>query len=318
MAEFETTSCPVCRGQKSTEFLDAPDRFASNLTASLSILRCESCSMVYLNPRPTEEESKQYYQHEEYLPFSSTQQGKSVTGLAYRLVRRINLRWKRRLIEHYWRKGKAKGAGRLLDVGCGTGEFLEAVRRGGWQVEGVERDENASAWARESLGIPVETGSVDTLQTTSGLFDVITLWHVLEHLYDPGAAVRKIRDLLANDGYVLIALPNVGGLDSRVYGANWIALDTPRHVNHFSPTTLTRLLTEAGFVPLARRQLPFDAFFNTIMSEELAAKRGKSSVLVWPFRVIRASVVSLISLFGGSRLFSARYGATMVFLFEKA
>jgi len=222
------------------------------------------------------------------------------------------------LIEHYWRKGKAKGAGRLLDVGCGTGEFLEAVRRGGWQVEGVERDENASAWARESLGIPVETGSVDTLQTTSGLFDVITLWHVLEHLYDPGAAVRKIRDLLANDGYVLIALPNVGGLDSRVYGANWIALDTPRHVNHFSPTTLTRLLTEAGFVPLARRQLPFDAFFNTIMSEELAAKRGKSSVLVWPFRVIRASVVSLISLFGGSRLFSARYGATMVFLFEKA
>jgi len=205
----------------------------------------------------------------------------------------------------------------LLDIGCGTGEFLAAVRKGGWQVEGVERDEKASSWARDSLGIPVTAGDLYSLPSTAGPFDVITLWHVLEHLYDPARAVQRIGDLLGKDGYLLIALPNIESIDARVYGADWIALDTPRHVNHFSPGTLTRLLTDAGFAPLARRQLPFDAFFNTLMSEGLRAKRAHSSRLVWPFRLVRAGVVSLMSLLGGSRVCSARYGATMVFLFGK-
>ncbi len=317
MAEFETTPCPVCQSHRSVDFLNAPDRFSADLSASFSLLRCESCAMVYLSPRPTEAESWRYYQHEAYLPFSSAQQGKSATDRVYRLVRRVNLRWKRRLIEQYWRGGTAKGAGRLLDIGCGTGEFLAAVRKGGWQVEGVERDEKASTWARESLGIPVRTGDLDSLPTTSAPFDIITLWHVLEHLYDPVGAVRRIRDLLAKGGFVLIALPNIRGIDARIYGSDWIALDTPRHVNHFAPTTLTRLLTDAGFVPLARRQLPFDAFFNTLMSEELRGKRRSSSILFLPFRLVRAGAVSLLSLLGGSRVFSARYGATMVFLFGK-
>jgi len=115
--------------------------------------------------------------------------------------------------------------------------------------------------------------------------------------------VRRLHGLLAKDGFLLIAVPNIGGIDARVYGSDWIALDTPRHVNHFASSSLTRLLTDAGFTSLARRQLPVDPFFNAIMSEELGRKRRRSSFLSLPFRYIRACVVSLCSLAGGSRLF---------------
>jgi 2-polyprenyl-3-methyl-5-hydroxy-6-metoxy-1,4-benzoquinol methylase len=273
--------------------------------------------MVYLSPRPPESESWRYYQHEEYLPFSSAQEGGSLTEQVYKAVRKVNLRWKRKLIEHYWRGGTAKGAGRLLDVGCGTGEFLEAVRRGGWQVDGLERDEKASTWARENYGLSVRTGNVQDIPGDAGPFDVITMWHVVEHLYDPAGVVRRLLSLLEKDGFLLIAVPNIGGIDAMVYGANWIALDTPRHVNHFTADTLTRLLTDAGFTSISRRQLPFDPFFNTLMSEELGRKRSRSSHFTLPFRFLRAGLVSLCSLAGGSRLLSGRYGATLVFLFGR-
>ncbi len=318
MAEMVSAVCPVCGSDRTTERLKAPDRFSGDLALSFAIMKCTPCGMVYLNPRPPESESWRYYQHDEYLPFSSAQGSSTLTEQVYKVVRKVNLRWKRKLIEHYWRGATAKGPGRLLDVGCGTGEFLEAIKRGGWQVEGLERDEKASAWARKELGIPVRTGDVQSLPSNAGPFDVITMWHVLEHLYDPQGAVRRLHGLLAKDGFLLIAVPNIGGIDARVYGSDWIALDTPRHVNQFASSSLTRLLTDAGFTSLARRQLPVDPFFNAIMSEELGRKRRQSSLLSLPFRYIRAGVVSLCSLAGGSRIFSGRYGATMVFLFGRA
>jgi hypothetical protein len=143
------------------------------------------------------------------------------------------------------------------------------------------------------------------------------MWHVLEHLYAPAAAIVRVKDLLKADGLALIATPNISGVDAGVYQTDWIALDAPRHVSLFSPETLTRLLVDHGFVPLARRQLPFDAFFNTMMSERLGAERARSSVLSWLFRLPRAAFVSLFSLVGGSRPLAARFGATLVYLFSK-
>jgi SAM-dependent methyltransferase len=181
----------------------------------------------------------------------------------------------------------------------------------------LERDEKASAWARENLGIPVTSGDLHSLPEHAGPFDVITMWHVLEHLYDPAHAVKRLHGLLAKTGFLLVAVPNIGGIDAQVYRGNWIALDTPRHVNHFAASSLTRLLTGAGFSPLANRQLPLDPFFNTFMSEELGRKRSQATSLSLPFRYARAGLVSLLSLAGGSRLFSGRFGATLVFLFAK-
>ena len=317
MVEMVQAVCPVCSSPEGSVHLAAPDRFSEDLAASFTLQKCARCGLVFLNPRPPESESWRFYQHEEYLPFASAQGSGSLRERVYKSVRRINLRWKRRLIERYWRGGSAKGAGRLLDVGCGTGEFLATLRQGGWQVEGLERDEKASAWAREKLGMRVVTGDVSVLPPDAGPFDVVTMWHVLEHLYDPAGALRRLHSLLADDGFLLIAVPNIGGMDARVYGADWIALDTPRHVNHFAPSSLTRLLSATGFAPLAQRQLPFDPFFNTLMSEDLARKRNRGGFMGLPFRYARAGLVSVLSLCAGSRIFSGRYGATMVFLFRK-
>jgi 2-polyprenyl-3-methyl-5-hydroxy-6-metoxy-1,4-benzoquinol methylase len=272
--------------------------------------------MVYLSPRPVESESGEYYRHAEYLPFSSLEKGESVTERVYKLGRRLNLRWKRKLIDRHWRGSTAKGPGRLLDVGCGTGEFLFAMKRVGWQVEGIEREKEAAEWGAKAWGVPVHAGDLGSFQT-GGQFDVITMWHVLEHLYDPGEAFGRLKDLLSPDGFLLVAVPNIGGVDAMIYREHWIALDLPRHVNHFSTGALARLFSLCGFEPFLRRQLPFDAFFNVLLSEQLGAKRSHSSVLLWPFRFIRAGFVAAVSLIGGSRLFSGRFGPTLVFLARK-
>jgi 2-polyprenyl-3-methyl-5-hydroxy-6-metoxy-1,4-benzoquinol methylase len=307
-------------------YCEAPDRFHPD-EALYSIQRCLQCGMIYLNPRPAEEDSGRFYDHADYLPFASLQQKRSFLNQIYGFLRRLNLRWKRRIVTDF--VGKAKGgaplAAHLLDIGCGTGEFLAAMKVGGWQVEGLERDERAASWARRYYEIPVSTGSVEQLAASTQQYDVITLWHVLEHLYDPGRALKIIAGRLRENGWLLIAVPNINGIDSRVYKGNWVALDAPRHLNHFSLDTLARLGSKHGLTLRWWRQLPLDAFFNSLMSEKLAAQRQRekwlrSYGLLWPLRLMRIILVAFASLVGGSHTpFSyAAYGASLVCFFEKS
>ena len=317
MLELELIACPVCGGARSTLIRRAPDRFALAAGEEYKIVRCLDCGMAYVNPRPVEHVSEEFYRHEGYQPFSSLENRGSFLDRIYRTVRRVNLRWKRRLVEGYWRGSRVANAGRLLDVGCGTGEFLGAMKKGGWAVEGLERNENAAGWASKTWGAPVHTGGVQDLPAGEGLFNVITLWHVLEHLYHPCDALTLLNANLADGGFLIIASPNISGVDSRVYGNNWIAIDAPRHVNHFSPGPLIDLVSRSGFRLFARRQLPFDPFFNALMSEQLLAQRSQSPGILLPLRIVRFFIVACSSLLGGSRLFSACFGATMVFVFQK-
>jgi SAM-dependent methyltransferase len=246
----------------------------------------------------------------------------------YAFLRRANLRWKRRAIMDFWQKTRGHlplASCPLLDVGCGTGEFLASMKAAGWQVEGLERDERAAAWAREHYEIPVSTGSVEQVMTSTQQYDVITMWHVLEYLYDPRQALAIISSRLRDDGWLLIAVPNISGIDARVYKANWVALDAPRHLNHFSLDTLARLGSKHGLTLRWWRQLPLDAFFNALMSERVAAQRRRERWLrpygfLWPLRLLRAAGVALISLIGGSHTpFSyAAYGASLVCFFAKS
>jgi len=316
MTDQEVVPCPLCRSEQRSLFCRATDRFSPQSSERYSLQRCLDCGMVYLSPRPTEMDSPQFYQHADYLPFASLGQEGSVVGWLYRIVRRLNLRWKRQLVDGYWRGARAAKPGRLLDVGCGTGEFLSVMKREGWEVEGLERDEHASAFARTRWGVSVFTGGVENIPRDSRSYDVITLWHVLEHLYDPARVLSILKLHLSAGGLLLIATPNVEGFDSRVYKENWIALDVPRHVNHFSSGSLNRLLTEGGFEFHACRQLPFDPFFNTLLSEQLAARQTPGWGFLWPFRLIRAGLVSISSLISGSRLFGSKFGATLVCVFR--
>lgn len=268
--------------------------------------------MIYLNPRPAEAVSGRYYRHEAYLPFASLAARQTATQKLYGSLRRVNLNWKRRLISRFCAPGT------LLDVGCGTGEFLAFMRACGWQVCGLERDGAAADWGRRKFQLEIETGSVQDLKEGSPC-DAITLWHVLEHLYAPKAALQHLRNRLADSGILIIAVPHVAGVDAAFYGKHWIALDVPRHVNHFTLPALRHLAEACGYKLRTCRQLPLDAFFNTVMSEQLQAQATKSGSWLLPLRLARAAALTTASLFAGSRLcpFGFR-GATLVAVLEKS
>jgi 2-polyprenyl-3-methyl-5-hydroxy-6-metoxy-1,4-benzoquinol methylase len=335
---LQRATCPLCGAEKAETYAEAPDRFLPKSGQLYLLRRCVQCNMIYLNPRPSEADSGRFYEHAEYLPFASLTPNRSLTARLYDLLRRVNLSWKRRMTIDFWQRNRQVASGKsasnqpvnlqtchLLDIGCGTGEFLAVMKATGLQVEGLERDERAAAWAREHHQIPVAAGSVEQLAASTQQYDVITLWHVLEHLYNPGRALEIIAQRLRENGVLLIAVPNIAGMDARIYKSNWVALDAPRHVNHFSLDTLARLGSKHGLTLRWWRQLPLDAFFNALMSEKLAAQRRprrwlRPSGFMWPLRLVRALLAALASLIGGSHTpFSyAAYGASLVCFFEKS
>lgn len=268
--------------------------------------------MIFLNPRPTEIDSSAFYDQVEYLPFSSAASRKSFLSTVYAVARRYNLKWKKNLISKIHRRG------RLLDVGCGTGEFLHEMQKAGWAVRGVERDATASQFAREHLQLNVITGGVEVLEQLHEKFEVITLWHVLEHLYQPKEALQKLKLMLSDEGVLIIAVPNVGGIDAKIYGEHWVALDAPRHVQHFTLSTLQEMAAAVVLKLLRSRQLPLDAFFSTLMSERRQSLLAHSSFLLWPLRMARSFLVAVASLVVGSRMASGgARGATIVACFTK-
>ena len=313
MCNLQNSPCPLCRGNSFDPYLRAPDRFDLGAGELYQLQRCRQCRMIYLNPRPTETDSARFYQNENYLPFASANAPRTMLARLYDLLRRYNLRWKRKLLARFIPTGS------LLDAGCGTGEFIDEMRRAGWQVHGLERDASASAWAREHLQLPVDTGSLQDLDSIHSSFDAITLWHVLEHLYDPRGALEILNRRLKAQGFLVIAVPNAAALDAKIYRQNWIALDAPRHVNHFTLETLAGCAQLAGFTLRWWQQLPLDAFFNALMSEKLAIEIKRAGVWEWPLRGLRAGMVACLSLLGGGHNpFSTQFrGATIVGVFQK-
>ena len=138
--------------------------------------------------------------------------------------------------------------GRLLDVGCGSGLFLERMRDFGWQVAGVEPDAPAASTARRRLGEGcLVVPHIDDPALTRETFDAITLSHVIEHVPDPVGTLRSCRDLLEPNGTLVCVTPNTGSLGARSFGASWLHWDPPRHLNLFDPASLERAVREAEF-----------------------------------------------------------------------
>jgi SAM-dependent methyltransferase len=137
--------------------------------------------------------------------------------------------------------------GRVLDIGCGTGEFLAAMRRLGWDTHGVEPNEGAAAYAREKLGLDVRADDLQNLDLPDCSFDLVTLWTVLEHLHDPGSVLRTARRILRPSGLLIISIPDIQSLDARCFGTSWVGYDTPRHLYVFSRDNIRSLLAQAGF-----------------------------------------------------------------------
>jgi 2-polyprenyl-3-methyl-5-hydroxy-6-metoxy-1,4-benzoquinol methylase len=255
------TSCPVCGSGEHKLFLSCRDYTVSG--EDFNIRQCTQCQFKFTSPRPSQDAIGPYYQSEAYISHSDSTNG--IINKLYHAVRRRTLAGKVNLINQLHPKGT------LLDVGCGTGSFLKACADAGWQTKGVEADPAARQKAIQFSGAEVQA---DLLQAYKGKkFDVITLWHVLEHLHQLEESILKIKTLMAKEAILVVAVPNSNSFDAQYYRQHWAAYDVPRHLYHFSQDTLSRLLAKHGLKVADTIPMKFDAFYISMLSTKYRSGR---------------------------------------------
>lgn len=233
--------CNICGSTAAVAYSTPVDYISGE---RFMVVRCQNCSLIYVHPQPLAADLGRYYPagHQQADPaFYEKMDAKA----------RVN----------FVRKAVAVGPGRALDVGCGKGLFLIGLRELGWQVCGTELSEQSSAFARNS-GLSVYTKAIEDAPFEDGSFDLITLFHVLEHLPQPLDTLVTAFSLLRPGGAMLVEVPNIGSWYARVFGDNWFHYDVPRHLFHFNPETLHRIVSAAGF-HISRtetRNIQYDAF----------------------------------------------------------
>ncbi|QKZ15649.1 methyltransferase domain-containing protein [Spirosoma sp. KUDC1026] len=256
--------CPVCDTNQFTNVLTCKDYLVSS--QNFTIQQCNKCGFKFTNPRPDASTIGSYYKSDQYVSHNDT--GGGLINSVYRLVRNYTLRGKVNLIN------KLTGrVGEVLDIGCGTGSFLLACQQAGWNITGVEPDTDARKVAEEKLSMPVEE-SIEMVEAKQN-FDVISMWHVLEHMPDLNKVVSQLYSLLSNEGTVIIAVPNCASYDADYYKSYWAAYDVPRHFYHFTPDTITALFKKHGFTLTDQKQMPFDAFYISMLSSKY--RTGKTN-----------------------------------------
>ncbi len=261
--------CPVCGcSDRVLIHKNLRDRIFFCAPGEWSIYQCQDCNTGYLDPRPTPASIGLAYQNY----FTHVKGDRIKLALKQRIRRTLADGYRRyqfgpskRLssvvdVLASWlipRQKAIMDAGmrhlprpsmgqRLLDVGCGSGEFLERARSNGWEVVGIELDPKAVE-ASQSRGLDVRMGSIDSLDLACEEFDGITIRHVIEHLYDPIAALKICHNLLKPKGWIWVETPNLSSQGHHLYGADWRDLDPPRHLIHFNPSSLRYALEQAGF-----------------------------------------------------------------------
>jgi 2-polyprenyl-3-methyl-5-hydroxy-6-metoxy-1,4-benzoquinol methylase len=310
-SRMEKTRCPLCDSMRGEMFLEVPDRFRLESHVLHTLVRCLDCKHVFLHTAPTDQAS--HYGHDDYLPFVSTTRQVSLTAALYRALRSLNNASKRRRIERFKR-----ARGTLLDVGCGTGEFLKEMQSAGWKVKGFERDERAAAHGRERLGLDVVSEA--QWESMSDSFDVVTMWHTLEHMENPPRTLASLHARLKPSGLLVLSVPNLESVDARFYCSDWVAYDAPRHLHHFTPESIRRVCRDSGFRLLHAGALYLDSPFNALMSEAIRCKRRDSGFVGRALGFLRGIVVAKAAFLAGllSRGDSARYtGSSIVTIWER-
>ena len=254
-------NCPICKYPEFKNYIICKDHMVTG--ESFAITRCEQCGFLFTNPRPTSDILKKYYETGSYLSHQTKTKG--LFDLGYNLVRKYALHKKLKLINDLASKKT------LLDFGCGTGAFLKTCQKNGWKVDGVEFMDPARNIAESKLGIPIYTQIKDIPKNK--YFKVITLWHVLEHIYDLNDTFKRMVRHLDKKGKVVIAVPNIESLDATLYHEYWAAYDIPRHLYHFSQSTMKLFLSQHNLKLKKTIPMPLDAYYVSMLSEKYQSGR---------------------------------------------
>lgn len=243
--------CLLCQAKKFRLFYSSRDRMF-NLPGEFRVKKCSSCGLVFLDPRPSSE-LKKYYPSSQYYAYSSDEEKNFFQKLREYLVKHYyqpNLisRLIACLIHNVPAMPVKKPKGKLLDLGCGVGDTLSLLKGLGWDVYGIEIDQKAVEIAKKRGLTKVRLGSYQDLEKyPDEYFDVIRLYHVIEHLDNPLACLKQLGPKLKKEGELIVGTPNIDSLAAKLFGPYWYNLDSPRHLFLFTPQTLSRMLLKANF-----------------------------------------------------------------------
>jgi len=239
----EYVNCNVC-DIDNTEFLfSKKDKFRIS-DADFNIVRCRNCGLLYINPRPTEEEIVKFYP--DTYSWKETLKADSYFT---QVIRRLEKIYRYHLLNYEVNKvlrHTELKSGKVLDIGCGTGDRLEVFRRRGFDVYGVEVSSSAR-YAREHLNLNVVEGNLFKAHYPDNFFDIATMYNVLEHLHRPKEMLQEVNRIVKKDGFLVIQVPNTDSLQFKRYGKRWSAFDVPRDLFYFNPQILSGLLKKTGF-----------------------------------------------------------------------
>lgn len=266
----EINECLICGSKQSEPFLVCKDYTVSQ--KDFAIRKCKDCGFKFTSPRPEDKDLGHYYKAESYVSHSDTKKG--FVNTLYHWVRSYTLIKKLQLVMQHTRLKQ----GKILDYGAGTGAFLETCKRNKWEALGIEPDETARKVMKEKFSISTYVSLAEAKQNNSFVgFDVITAWHVLEHVPDLKETIETFRTILKDKGILIVAVPNPGSHDALHYKEYWAAYDVPRHLWHFAPADMIKLCTDGGFKLIETRPMAFDSYYVSMLSEQY--KSGHSGLV---------------------------------------
>lgn len=281
------SSCFFCGSHDIGSSIASVERLSKKET--FHIATCGACGMKRTIDAPALKDIGTYYAHESYVSHTG------VRVWPLRVLRTLRLWLRAHMISSFFQR-----KGSLLDIGCGVGDFAALIQKQGWNVLCIEPDESTRQKAQKQYKLDVRDVSA-LAHLPEATFDVITLWHVLEHMYDPLQTGATVKRLLNSEGVCIVAVPNAEAYSAEHYGCNWVAYDVPRHVSHFRSRDIHTWAERSGLEVIRQSSVPLDEFFCCLKS---GALRGD-----WLFvRVLRAIQCFCIAAFQPKR------ASTMLFV----
>ena len=264
--------CPLCKSASIKKRFACKDHFASG--EMFDIYECSDCGFAFTQGAPDETEIGRYYESPEYVSHSNTDKG--LLNKLFHLVRSIMLRRKVSLVKRLTllRNGK------LLDYGAGTGYFAHSMHNAGWDVTAIEKSSAAREQAKELFGMEL-LPEEELAKQPGGKYNVVTLWHVMEHIQQLDNFWEEMHRILDESGIAIVAVPNSASYDAEFYGEHWAAYDTPRHLWHFTSSTIANIASKHNFILERRYPMPFDGFYISMLSERYKGRKLASLRGLW-------------------------------------
>ena len=224
--------CQVCNSAKHRTLFRTRDYDSGGKTV-FNVVKCDKCGFIYLNPQPDDKMLSKFYVFDYYG-------NQSFFHKIFVFINQFIIKNKADLI-------LKKKKGKILDVGCGDGDFLKFMKDHGWGTYGIEPSSSGAKLAKGKLNGKIYNTVLEKAKFPNNFFDAVTIWHVLEHVDNPGKMIKEVERIMKRNGLLIIAVPNIGSIQAKIGGKKWFHLDVPRHLHHFSTKTLKALMKSNGF-----------------------------------------------------------------------